>query len=192
MLLPEAGRLADVIIARLDVEGRQALLGELELVRAVEAAVFGTLVCQHHAALCARGGCKRIVKVRVPQAYHLHVAGVAPEVHPIDVDIRQGIAQRMERVARVELRPQQTALLAGGSDEKYRSTRWHRQRAKRARQFQQGRHAGGIIERTVKYLLVLGPRQPGVPAKVVPMRGVQHVLVLEGGIRALDQANHVA
>src|SRR6266436_7312682 len=81
-------------------------------------------------------------------------------------------------MTRIELRPQKTALLRRGGDEQDRTTGRLCKRGECLGDFEKRCHARGIIDGAMVDLIVLAARQLAIPPEMVPMGGIDHVLVL--------------
>src|SRR5256885_4036480 len=116
-LFSEVGGLADKIDAFVRKEGRNANSGELEMVGTEIVSFLRFGFRNDGTVLSSRVRAKRIFKCGVTEADDPYVAGPAPDVNPIDVDVGQGPIQRIKGMSGVILRTEQ-AFFFGSHGEK--------------------------------------------------------------------------
>ena len=186
---PVAGialRLADVVCTALDVDHRHPSFRKFKMIRPVERAELGSRFGAHGASLHRRKFPHAIVHARMTEADDFHILGTSPCVYAIDIDVGQRSIQRVERMAHVVLRAQQSLLFASRGDKHDGALRWCRQGLVRLGQLEQGRHPRRIVQCAVEYLLSPRARQFVVDAEMIPVRGVNNTLVFQVRIGTID------
>ena len=160
------------------------------MVRAVEHPFLGLRVGHDDAALSGGGLRQQVVERRVAADHVLDVAGAAPHVHAVDVDVGEGFGQRVKRVFGVELRTEQAGFLRRRGQEQDRARHGGGERLESPREGQHGRHPGRVVHRAV-----VDPRRVRRVvhlAEVVPVGAVNDPLVLQLGVTAVEPGEHVA
>src|ERR1043166_1706797 len=113
LLAAPAGRAVDEVGAGVEVEAGDADAGEAELVGAVERAAVGELIRLDGAALAPGELLERAVEGGLALADVGDVAGLAPDVAAVEVDVGGDLAGGDARVGGVVQRAEQALLLAG-------------------------------------------------------------------------------
>src|SRR5205085_6449418 len=124
-----------------------ALLGELEVVGAVEAALFGLRVGRDPAPLRGGGGLRHVVESGVAVADECDVTGSPPLVYAVYVDVGERLLKRVERVLGVVLRAEQALLFRRDGEEEDRALRGSLKFGERLGPFEQRRHARSVVNR---------------------------------------------
>ncbi len=100
-LLAVAGRLADEVHALVGIERGHALLGEVEVIRAVVEALLGLGIGPDEPPLLAGRVARVVVEIRRAVADEREVLGPPVDVHPVHVDVGERLRQRIDRRDRV-------------------------------------------------------------------------------------------
>src|SRR5215831_4014150 len=90
-----------------DVKRGQAGFRELEIVSAINLAFVRATVWDRAAALPFGRGSEKIVERGKTKAQILNIACFAPNVHAIEIDVRQRFLQGIERVLRIKFGTEQ-------------------------------------------------------------------------------------
>ena len=91
-----------------DVKRGQAGFREFEIVSAINLAFVGAAVRDRTAALLFGRGSKKIVERGKTKTQILNIARFAPDVHAIEVDVRQRFLQGIKRVLRIKFGTEQS------------------------------------------------------------------------------------
>ena len=184
-----AGGLAafDEVITRTERQRRHAALGEREVIGAEEVAGFRMLVghVAHAGGLALGDQC--IEKVRLRAARGREIARDTARAERIHVDHGDRLAERIERLGRVELRTEQALLFRRHREEHDRAIGLRALR-ERAPDLDQGGDAGRVVDRAVVDRVAVRVRC--ADAEMVPVAAVDHGLV--GALGPLDAADDVA
>ena len=167
--------LGDVVDAAIGVEHRHALLGEADVVRAVEIAGGRVLVRLDPHAARPQHGVEPVLDLRAAIADDEYVLGFADRLDRVDVDARDRFLQRDERRFRIVGGAQQPAFFCRHSHEDGRALR-------RAR-FVEGladlddrRSARRIVDRAVIDVVLAR----SAVSQMVPMGHVEDIFVRVG------------
>src|SRR5450432_1669060 len=96
---------ADVVLRLApDVKGRHARLGEFKIIGPEEAPFLRLAIWLGDSSLALRRLRKQIVERGIPGADVLDVARFAPGIDDVDVDVGQGVIERVKRTLSVILR----------------------------------------------------------------------------------------
>jgi len=117
------GRLVEAVPSALGVKRGDALLGELEVVRAIVISLLRLGVGPDGTAPGAGHFDQQVVERRLSHADADQVAGLAPEIDHIQIDVGQGAFERVERIHRIILRAQEPFLLRRDEQEQERPFR---------------------------------------------------------------------
>ncbi len=188
LLLSVTGGLVDVFGSRIRVQGRDTLPGELEVIGPVEISLLGFGVWLDHAPLPGGYLSGNVVEGGIAKADDNDVPGPAPLVDAVDVDIGQRLLEWVQGILGVIFCAEQPLLLSRQRRKQNRAPGFLPQPGERPGDFQKAGGAGGVIDGAVVDLVA---GQGLVPAKVVPVGGIDHVLVLELRIAALQLRDHV-
>ena len=113
----------------------------------------------------------------------------APLVDAVDVDVRGGLRERIERIERVVLGAEQALLFGRDHQEQERALRLRLRLLQRLRDLEHGRDAGRVVERAVVDRVAVDRR---ADAQVIPVRRVDDVLVLQHRVAAFELRDDVA
>ena len=143
---------------------------------------------QSAATLGVGGAFGYLVQGRVPQADDYQITGFAPGVHRIHVEVGQRLHERIERILGIILRSKETFLLGRDAQKENRPLRRGGQPGIGAGQLQKPCTAGGVVARTVEDLV---PFQGRIFAEMIPMRGINDVLIAQMWIAAFHFRDYV-
>src|SRR6185503_6950063 len=138
--------LAGELDARVRIERRHALLGELEMVRPVIETLLRLGVRAYDTTLRREHARYHVIERRVTKADDAEVMRLSPLVHAIDVDVGDRLRERIQRVARVVLRAHESLLFGGDGKKENRSSRWLRQPLEGPRNLEKPRGAARVVE----------------------------------------------
>ena len=178
---PEAGWFTGVVDAGAGFERGYAAAGEFVVIGTEVEALLGRGVAGEDAALACHRFRREIVQRRITDADDAEIAcrSPAPVAEVIQVDIRNGGRKRIERMIDVVTGAEQSFFFGGGPEENDGPFGRRIQSAKRTSQFQHAGGPGRVVARTVEDLIAL-------LTVMVPMAGVNHVLVLHRRVAAFD------
>ena len=168
------------------IQGRDALLGEAEVIGPVVKPLLRLRIRPYHPTL---GGGRRlqiIVQLRRAVADHGDVVHRTVGVEAVHVDGGHRLVPGIHWVGRVVRRAEQAFLLGRHRQEEYRARRSLFEGRVGLGQLQQAGDSGGVVKRAVVDPVAL---DGGVLPQVVPMGHVHYVLV--GPIGARENCEHV-
>ena len=171
----------------IEVDRRDSNLGEVELIRTVEEAAIGKLIARDRPVL---GRCRRddnLVERRFPKADIGDIAGSAPDVGAVVVDVGGDLAGCDGRVVGPEGRAQETRLLSANEVEQDRAPRSNLELLHCARYRQHLSDAGCVVERTVVDRVV----SRSAVTDVIVVRRVDDELIGKLRIAAWQLAEHI-
>src|SRR5436190_13608955 len=99
-----------------DVKRGQARFREFEIVSAINLAFVRAAVRNRAAALSFGRGSQKIVERGKTKTQILNIARFAPDVHAVEVDVRQRLLQGIERMLRIKF---------GTEQSRFFGCRWH-------------------------------------------------------------------
>src|SRR5262249_57227032 len=104
-----------------DIKCGQADLREFEIVSTINFALVRATVRDRAAALPFGYGSEKIVERGKTKTHILNIARFAPDVHAVEVDIRQRFLQRIERMLRIKFCAEQSRFFGCGCHEQHRA-----------------------------------------------------------------------
>ena len=104
-----------------DVKRGQPDFREFEIVSAINLAFVRAAVRDRAAALPFGRGSEKIVERGKTKSLILNIARFAPDVHAVEVDVRERFVQRIERVLRIKFCAEQSRFFGCRCHEQHRA-----------------------------------------------------------------------
>ncbi len=148
------------------VQSRYALLGEGEVIGAVEGSSLRFVVRKNDAILL--GGRRRhvVVHLGLSETHDANILHPAVDVQAVHVDDAGGFRQRVDGIPGVVIRTEKSLFLAGHGEKEDGPGGWKGERFESIGQLDECPRTRGVIESPVIYLIAL---ESGIFTEVIPV-----------------------